>query len=99
MHPILHLVPHTPIDDGNEPKSRPGTAGFDAYFVDRTAGVYPTAASGFPYSAASMACKGDLIAGLTGLASVASHMLIIGQQVFDIDFLRYILADKCRLLA
>lgn len=28
------------------------TAGFDTYFVDRTAGVYPTAASGFPYSAA-----------------------------------------------
>ncbi len=24
------------------------TAGFDTYFVDRTAGVYPTAASGFP---------------------------------------------------
>ena len=41
------------------------TARFDAYFVDRTAGVYPTAASGFPYSAASMACKGDLIADLT----------------------------------
>ena len=41
------------------------TAGFDTYFVDRTAGVYPTAASGFPYSAASMACKGDLIADLT----------------------------------
>lgn len=26
-------------------------------------------------------------------------MVITGQQVFDIDFLRYILADKCRLLA
>ena len=41
------------------------TAGFDTYFVDRTAGVYPTAASGFPYSASSMAVKGDLIADLT----------------------------------
>ena len=41
------------------------TAGFDTYFVDRTAGVYPTAASGFPWSAASMAVKGDLIADLT----------------------------------
>ena len=40
-------------------------SGFDTYFVDRTAGVYPTAASGFPYSAASMACKGDLVADLT----------------------------------
>ena len=41
------------------------TAGFDAYFVDHTAGVYPTAASGFPWNAASMAVKGDLIADLT----------------------------------
>ena len=39
-------------------------AGFDAYFVDHTAGVYPTAASGFPWSAASMAVKGDVIADL-----------------------------------
>ena len=37
------------------------TAGFDTYFVDRTTGVYPTSASGFPWSAASMAVKGDLI--------------------------------------
>ncbi len=40
-------------------------AGFDAYFVDHTAGVYPTAASGFPWSAASMQVKGDMIADLT----------------------------------
>ena len=41
------------------------TAGFDTYFVDHTAGVYPTAASGFPWTAASMQVKGDLIADLT----------------------------------
>ena len=41
------------------------TGGFDAYFVDHTAGVYPVAASGFPWSAASMQVKGDLIADLT----------------------------------
>ena len=41
------------------------SACFDAYFVDHTAGVYPTAASGFPWSAASMEVKGDLIADLT----------------------------------
>ena len=40
-------------------------AGFDAYFVDHTAGVYPTAASGAPWSAFSMQVKGDLIADLT----------------------------------
>lgn len=37
---------------------------FAAYFVDHTAGVYPTAASGFPWSAASMQVKGDPIADL-----------------------------------
>ena len=37
---------------------------FAAYFVDHTAGVYPTAASGFPWSAASMAVKGDPIADI-----------------------------------
>ena len=39
--------------------------GFDAYFVDHTTGVYPTAASGFPWSAAGMQSKGDLIADLS----------------------------------
>lgn len=40
-------------------------AGFAPYFVDHTAGVYPTAASGFPWSAAGMQVKGDPIADLT----------------------------------
>ena len=35
------------------------------YFVDHTIGVYPTAASGFPWTAASMQVKGDPIADLT----------------------------------
>lgn len=39
--------------------------GFAQYFVDHTTGVYPTAASGFPWSAASMEVKGDPIADLT----------------------------------
>ena len=39
--------------------------GFAPYFVDHTAEVYPTAASGFPWSAASMQVKGDPIADLT----------------------------------
>ena len=41
------------------------SAGFDAYFVDHTAGVYPTAASGAPWNAAGIGVKGDLIADLT----------------------------------
>ena len=34
------------------------------YFTDHTTGVYPTAASGAPYSAFSMQVKGDVIADL-----------------------------------
>ena len=40
-------------------------AGIAPYFVDHTAGVYPTAASGSPWNAAGMAVKGDVIADLT----------------------------------
>jgi spore coat protein JC len=38
---------------------------FAAYFVDHTTGVYPTAASGFPWSAGSIQSTGDVIADLT----------------------------------
>ena len=37
---------------------------FAGYFVDHTNGVYPTSASGFPWSAASMQVKGDPIADI-----------------------------------
>ena len=40
-------------------------AGFADYFVDHTASVYPTAASGAPWSAATIAVSGDTIADLT----------------------------------
>ncbi len=40
-------------------------AGMEAYFVDHTAGVYPTFASGTPWSAATMQVSGDTIADLT----------------------------------
>ena len=40
-------------------------SGFAPYFVDHTTGVYPTAASGFPWSAASIQVSGDTIADLT----------------------------------
>lgn len=39
-------------------------AGFDAYFVDHTTGIYPVAASGAPFNATAIASKGDLITDL-----------------------------------
>ena len=38
--------------------------GYDAYFTDHAQGVYPQAAAGFPYSAATIAVKGDPITDL-----------------------------------
>lgn len=39
-------------------------SGFDTYFVDHTAGVYPASAAGVPYTAAYMQSKGDMITDL-----------------------------------
>lgn len=40
-------------------------SGFAPYFIDHTASVYPTAASGSPWSADGIAVTGDTIADLT----------------------------------
>ena len=56
---IVHQLPRTLSEDDIR------TAGFDTYFVDHTTGVYPTAASGFPFSAGSISVSGDMIADLT----------------------------------
>ena len=39
-------------------------AGFETYFVDHTAGVYPQFASGTPWTAATMQANGDVITDL-----------------------------------
>ncbi|MBQ8748113.1 MAG: manganese catalase family protein [Clostridia bacterium] len=46
-----------------KPEEIAGTP-FAAYFVDHTVGVYPTAASGFPFTAATLQSKGDVLADL-----------------------------------
>lgn len=49
-------------------------AGWDAYFVDHTTGVYPVAASGTPFSAEGLAVTGDPIADLNeNLAADAAN--------------------------
>ena len=56
---IIHQLTRSLTDSQIENSS------FAPYFVDHSAGVFPTAASGFPYTAASMQVKGDPIADLT----------------------------------
>ena len=46
----------------NEKQLKEG--GFDAYFTDHSQGVYPQAAAGFPWTAATIAVKGDPITDL-----------------------------------
>ena len=41
------------------------TAGFDAYYIDHTAGIWPQAASALPFSAIEFQSKGDAITDLT----------------------------------
>ncbi len=55
---IVHQLTRTLTDD----QLKEGN--FAPYFVDHGNDVYPTAACGFPWSAASMQCKGDPIADL-----------------------------------
>jgi spore coat protein JC len=40
-------------------------SGFDTYFVDHTAGIYPISAAGIPFDAKYFASKGDPITDLT----------------------------------
>ena len=54
VHQLTRSLTEKQMKEGN----------FAPYFVDHTAGVYPTAASGFPWNAASMEVKGDPIADL-----------------------------------
>ena len=63
------------------------------YFVDHTNGVYPTSASGFPWSAASMQVKGDPITDLTedlaaDATTLQSQLLKIPVN-FNRNFLRF----------
>ena len=57
---IVHQLTRNLTDDQIE-----ADPNFAAYFVDHTTGVFPTAASGFPWTAASMQVKGDPICDLT----------------------------------
>jgi len=56
---IIHQLTRNLSDSQLEDSS------FAPYFVDHGTGVYPTAAAGFPWSAASMQVKGDPITDLT----------------------------------
>ena len=65
---------------------------FASYFVDHTAGVYPVAASGFPWSAASIQSTGDVIADLT--EDLAADAALLHEQQFGVLPVRTVV--RCR---
>ncbi|MPN28149.1 hypothetical protein SDC9_175588 [bioreactor metagenome] len=60
---MVGTIVHQLTRNLNEKSIREG--GYEPYFVDHTAGVYPTAVSGTPWSADGMQVTGDVIADLT----------------------------------
>ena len=53
-------------------------AGMDAYFVDHTIGIYPAAANGMPFTAATIQSVGDPLADLS--EDMAADAAIIKEQ-------------------
>ena len=60
---MISAIPYQ-LTDGLTPEQIK-EAGFDAYFVDHTLGVYPQSAAGVPFTAAYFQSKGDPITDLT----------------------------------
>ena len=72
-------------------------AGFDAYFVDHGAGVYPVSAGGHPYHAAGMQSKGDPLTDLhediaaeQKARTTYENLLLQADDPDVIDVLRYL---------
>ena len=53
-------------------------SGFDTYFVDHTAGIYPSSASGVPFDMKYVGIKGDIIADLN--EDLAADAAILKEQ-------------------
>lgn len=54
---IYQLTKNMSTDDAK-------TAGFDAYYIDHTSGIWPAAAAGLPFNACEFQSKGDVLADL-----------------------------------
>lgn len=73
-------------------------AGMGDYYTDHGWGVYPQAAAGYPYTAASMAVKGDPVADLTEDLAAEQKARATYEKLIDIckddpnvvDVLRYL---------
>lgn len=58
-------------------------SGFANYYVDHTVGVWPQAASGFPFTAAQFQVTGDPITDL--MEDMAADATTLKEQLEDLD--------------
>ncbi len=73
-------------------------SGLGAYYTDHGLGVYPQAAAGYPYTAASMQVKGDPVADLTEDLAAEQKARATYEKLIDlckddadvVDVLRYL---------
>ena len=85
------------LTDGASPEEMEA-AGLGPYYTDHGWGVYPQAAAGFPYTAASIAVKGDPIADLTEDLAAEQKARATYEKLIDlckddadvVDVLRYL---------
>ena len=85
------------LTDGASPEELE-QAGLGAYYTDHGWGVYPQAAAGYPYTAASLAVKGDPIADLTEDLAAEQKARATYEKLIDlckddpdvVDVLRYL---------
>jgi spore coat protein JC len=85
------------LTDGATPEELEA-AGLGAYYTDHGLGVYPQAAAGFPYTAATIAVKGDPVADLTEDLAAEQKARATYEKLIDlckddsdvVDVLRYL---------
>ena len=77
-------------------------SGFESYYTDHGLGVYPQAAAGFPFNAASIAVKGDPVADLTEDLAAEQKARATYEKLIDlcrddkdvVDVLKYLRARE-----
>ena len=85
------------LTDGATPEELEA-AGLGPYYTDHGLGVYPQAAAGFPYTAATIAVKGDPVADLTEDLAAEQKARATYEKLIDlckddsdvVDVLRYL---------
>ena len=70
--------------------------GFEDYFVDHTAGIYPAGSNGMPFSAAALQVKGDLITDIHE-DMAADGAYLYRQSLFRYSIPYFVLFFFCEL--